>query len=801
MVNNSWDVINIRADDITIIAGSEQIFAGDYAFVLKNRNGSTPPIWKMERAYPQWFGAEDCSKTVSEALNDIKAGNLASGISRLKGIIDSSDAINAAIKLKRRGEVFIPRGFYKISRHISVPPGIQLRGEGTTDQRPSDYGTVIFPCATQGQVMTNSQYYRNPSNAATRACTLPDFPLHPDDVDWLNQGYAVERQYGYMVAVGLKESCTLHYKKISEETDPVTGEVISVQYSNYPQSIEYEGDSGHTSVGAEISSIAFFDLMSIAQNNNVTNDYATLRAILTGGAVTIRDVRVYGLSQLVSSGTFSDQMRIEHCSFNGPVKLRSAGNANLRATLYPTKIYGFDVTKGGDAFVMHGCHAAVYNDHIGALKLRSCNGGSMTGNILNSDVLIELCRGIDFAGNHMEYGSRLTIASSAVAVRGNFIWRGEKAAITIRRYDKGGFLHYHCSVTLDNNQLFWRSQHYDVNHPDVDPPQAAHFLFPYDVVTDGYASISVNNTFRNCNRGANGEESYFGILMGWLKMKGLQSDPNCLDEEQAYTYEGDDPRNVVGTDYARISAFEEFNRVSHIASIGSKVVGRNVSTMPTTLVTSEFRTDRNGTTGITPTFTVEKRAQSRAADGWKAVGVRFEYRMWVLADFERRIVLSGPIEKSETYCPAANENLWIRLGHGTITDFSIPAGPYLLYVERTAYDANNESIGLASVTLPVCAASMLWDDGEYLSGFAWTEISQSLASQWASNYNAKVEQVTFNGRNVECLLDEMPNLTPGSNPIPLFNSTEWIPGDVLRAGDGTSPAPHWVMTSHGWRKM
>ena len=764
---NPKETITIKGDNITIEAGPFQIFEGSFEF--KASDGVSHHNWMMECAYPQWFGAKSCANNI---------GNPDS-----TSATDASAAINAAIRLKRVGRVKIPAGIYKITRFINVLPGIILEGETPRFSGNEHYGTVLFPWHDNGSspVAFSPREQLGEATVPVQISNL-NFPPHPNDVNWYNgAGNATPNDCGYMMLIGIDESCTANYRANDK----------------YPNSITYKESSSAQPrvVGTEIRNIAFTSF------GNTSKEHRYMRAILMGGAVKLNQVRVYELSQLCCSMTSSDERYVERCSFTPPAFAQASNASAYNWGEYPQKIYAIDLEGGGDAMNVIGNHVATYSEKIGSLKVRSCNGGSITGNILNSDVLIELCRGIDFAGNHMEYGSRLTIASSAVAVRGNCIWRGEKAAITIRRYDKGGFLHYHCSVTLDNNQLFWRSQHYDVNHPDVDPPQAAHFLFPYDVVTDGYASISVNNTFRNCNRGANGEESYFGILMGWLKMKGLQSDPNCLDEEQAYTYEGDDPRNVVGTDYARIPAFEEFNRVSHIASIGSKVVGRNVSTMPTTLVTSEFRTDRNGTTGITPTFTVEKRAQSRAADGWKAVGVRFEYRMWVLADFERRIVLSGPIEKSETYCPAANENLWIRLGHGTITDFSIPAGPYLLYVERTAYDANNESIGLASVTLPVCAASMLWDDGEYLSGFAWTEISQSLASQWASNYNAKVEQVTFNGRNVECLLDEMPNLTPGSNPIPLFNSTEWIPGDVLRAGEGTSPAPHWVMTSHGWRKM
>lgn len=831
IINETGNTIIVQGDDITLKADPEQIFQGDFDFRRQGKSvpnpayetdhtqpqeiwviNDKPAQWKMERAYPQWFGAVDCSADVIKALSYIKAGNLAAGISQLNEISDSSSAINAAIKLKRRGEVVIPKGYYKICRHISVPPGIQLRGEGTTDQRPSDYGTVIFPWATQGPAMTNSQYYRNTDNVGSRACALPDFPLHPDDVNWLNQGYAVERQYGYMVVVGIKESCTLYYKKISEETDPVTGEIIHVYYSNYPQSIEYKGADGHTSVGTEISSIAFFDLMSIAQNNNVTNDYATLRAILMGGAVTLRDVRVYGLSQLASAGAFSDQMQIEHCSFNDPVKLRSNDNESVRRALYPTKIYGFDFVKGGDAFVMRGCHVSTYNDRIGALKLRSCNGGSITGNILNSDVLIELCRGIDFAGNHLEYGATLTVATSAVSVRDNYIWRGTRPAITLRRFEGDAYNLSHWSAELSNNQLFWRDQH------NIGEPQAAQSVYEFDIRTDGYGTLDIHNTFHTSSRLGPAEGSYFGLKMEWMEM-------------HRYAIDNDHTTEVgFSEETASKEPFEEFNRISHIASASSHIEGRNVMPMPKAISIAELARGRDCHSTSKLHFDADL-AKVDEKDRWKineealdeARECIYKYKAWIYADYSRRLLIPNPFPylSQEPNCPEAiildpkydsekighlqpdpvypenatdkqYYNLRLLLGRGERSNMDVPIGPYWMYIERTAIK-NNQVLNTKAITVPVTSSCMFWDDGEYLSGYAWGD---EINSNPASTYNLKPSRVIYHGTNVECICDyEVPKITY-ANTLQINGS--WLDGDIVREMVNGAVVS-WLKTASGWK--
>lgn len=834
LVNGAGCDIILKGDNVTIEAGPVEIFQKDednnYGFNIKASDGVSDPQWTMERAYPQWFGAKDCSSAVGEALAMLSGGNISGGKLKLELIPDSSEAINAAIKLKSRGEVVIPKGYYKLSRSINVRPGIRLRGEGSIDRRDMVSGTILFPWRSPGHSGKDYSSYQYDENASDQNNkSLLDFPLPPNDVDWLNKYQNYDFRFGYMMTACIKDKCRVKYKKVGGTGNNST-------YSSYPSSIEYIPDTGNRLVGTEISSLSMVDLMSLGVKG-IPNQYgqATMRAILIGGAVTIRDVRVYGLSQFVSStnSEYEDLHRIEHCIFSGPVTLND-GNI-MYNRLYPEKIYAYELSGYGDGLVFQGNHKSQYSSRIGALHLKSCNGGSVTGNILNGDVLIENSQGIDFAGNHMEYGSRLTIASSGVVVRGNFIWRGEKAAITIRRFDSGGYLYYHSSVTLDNNQLFWRMQHYAIQHDDEnnnpdsdpdsdpepvpDPPQAAHFLFPYDVVTDGYASITINNTFRQCFRNIYGESSYFGILMGWLEMKGLQSDSNKLDEEQAYTYAGEDPRDIIGTDYARISAFEEFNRISHLASIGSKVVGRQVTPMPSTIdkLSFDFHRVSSGEVGMrigSRNVTYEDK------DGWKipddvAYRAYQDYRAWLFADYQRRILMKGPVNllsyyddegKEQCRITDAKQNLWIAIGQGNITNWNVPSGPYWLYIERQSYTEQSDqnsgpqqgglrsTLSMHRAVLPMSNATILWDDGLILSGYNW-ETMESAGNFSNPEVNNNVERVQYHGKNVECLFSAAPSIAGGQPQLVGL----WLDGDVIKwVSNGVMVT--YCKSNGSWRK-
>ena len=132
----------LTGDNTRLIAPITQIFGEDI---------TVDGIWVMDRAYPQWFGARnDISnnefwhlRVACEAAKSTEENPLApeaekdkiekardTALKNLKAWkVDSSDAINKAMKLKHAGEVFLPKGEYAICKTLQVPHGIVLRGE------------------------------------------------------------------------------------------------------------------------------------------------------------------------------------------------------------------------------------------------------------------------------------------------------------------------------------------------------------------------------------------------------------------------------------------------------------------------------------------------------------------------------------------------------------------------------------------------------------------------------------------------------------------------------------------------
>ena len=153
-------------DHVTLAHGTTLIFAGgkitgsgtltgDYTRLVApitqifGKDITVDGIWEMDRAYPQWFGArndissaefcllrEACEAAANQ--NKLDAESIKKDIetarnNALKQLdawnVDSSDAINKAMKLKHGGEVFLPKGEYAICKTLQVPHGIVLRGE------------------------------------------------------------------------------------------------------------------------------------------------------------------------------------------------------------------------------------------------------------------------------------------------------------------------------------------------------------------------------------------------------------------------------------------------------------------------------------------------------------------------------------------------------------------------------------------------------------------------------------------------------------------------------------------------
>ncbi|MDR2914317.1 MAG: glycoside hydrolase family 55 protein [Tannerella sp.] len=104
-----------------IIAPITQIF---------NASLNVTGTWDIDRSYPQWFGAQSYTSISTSS-------------------VDCAAAINKAILMKQTGEVFIPRGWYRVNSSIIVKNGIILSGEpGIPYEIVATTGTVLVPGAS-----------------------------------------------------------------------------------------------------------------------------------------------------------------------------------------------------------------------------------------------------------------------------------------------------------------------------------------------------------------------------------------------------------------------------------------------------------------------------------------------------------------------------------------------------------------------------------------------------------------------------------------------------------------------------
>lgn len=427
----------IRGDNTRIVAPLCQIFDDDV---------EVDGVWAVDRAYPQWFGAVAYS-SVEEAE---------------KGII-ADDAINKAIKFKKAGEVFIPRGVYLIKNTVKMPAGIQLVGEvgssnGSYEKR-DDCGTVLLAKYDVAQ-------YENEENLDVIA------------VEEEEQGKKVVKyKNNYVLEVNT-------YFGDSPETEDV--ESGECWYYQYP------------TTGTLIKNIRFVNNTGLITYGGDKKLKAALKCCICYGGATFDNVIWYNFAQAVRFPKYyADDKSIVNCTFN---------NARYAEIPEEEHLYAFDMGWLGDALLFQ--HNQINDgDYTKGLRISSCGGGVVSANVINADVMIENSKGITFSSNHMEYGAKLFIRQSNVTTSNNYFWRGVAPSVIIwgSQWNDGSV------VTMNGDMfLFYNSIYYGEAKQDEFLDKAE---CEYDVAIDGNTVLNLSNVYRY-EAGAAFEKMYmFGIKL------------------------------------------------------------------------------------------------------------------------------------------------------------------------------------------------------------------------------------------------------------------------------------------------
>lgn len=699
LINPGINAITLSGQNVFINASPQHIFVGEIEF-----SGT----WLMDRAYPQWFGASNCVKTLYDNRFNPRITDIISDLP------DSSVAINKAINLIGRGEVLIPRGFYKLTHFINVPVGIRLIGEGSDFVGIYDYGTILFPWVNNDELGNNTPESKfgnlfldeaaaDPDNIIVKLSENVSFPRCSENAGWAN---------GYMVLVNTADECRYMCNYIGKTGD-------KYEYTiNY---IIYNIKQPYPPYGTKICNIGFTDITQI-MDCKFDYSYGFMRGVMFNGSLELHSSRVYLLSQVCFSigRDFADGRSIRNCAF-------------APATNYVPrdKIYGFDLRGMGDNLDFYN-NSTDFNEKIGALHIKSTNGANICDNILNSEVLIEGSKAVNFSSNHCECGMQIDIWDSAVNLSGNFIICGPDPAIKLRRM-QFPITTYTSSVVLSNNTFIY----YDNT---IGWPERCNYVSPYDIVTDGYAIVKMNNCFRTKGTPDVFAGNYLGIQMGKFDL--------IANTEGNYIWDS-------GVYYP----LPDFNGHSYINSGNCSINQLTVHNMPVKISKPDaFSIDYGIISNIDGYLWLDPQGKTEP----------LAYQIVVLCDITRKIALYKKDFGQYVTPKGNNDNV----------EFQI-SGIYDNAILRLVRKSSQNEFWY--VHLHLCGAHKLYDNYSSVSGYEWNSCSGA-----EMEFNTNIETVTYIGANVECI----------STSCPRYG--EWTNGDMVYDNNPGKEGNYWIFMNNMW---
>ena len=732
----------LTGDNTRLIAPITQIFGEDI---------TVDGIWEMDRAYPQWFGARnDISnnefwhlRVACKAAKSTKENPLAPAAEKdniekardaaLKNLkawkVDSSDAINKAMKLKHAGEVFLPKGNYAICKTLKVPYGIVLRGE------LGDYTNN-----------TITRWITDENNKLKKDITqLPDgdYPLGGDTPP---------------------DNLTSYYK---------LGTIIRPLNTNYPLTVDSDGtpitsfdnnfavvinpnihpNEYHNEAWEHQFPPAFTTIRDIHFTNFWT-ETPSMRGIYAIGGMKIENVTWSQFVQAVATpdDMYCDGKTIINCGFSSPVGCifkdfvfdTLVGNPEKiikRFAQDQKEYYAFDLSGLGDNLYFHHNHLGM-GEITGGLKLRSSNGAQISCNIINDNIAFYNCKGISFSTNHCEDGIQVKISNSQIDFSGNYFHKGKKPTFLIRDdYARGSINVQSSTIALQNNSLVF------LDHEDESSSLYIGNISPYDIQTDGYLSLSIQNTYRyRTPRNAGGNIHPCGITI----LKEIWTE---------------------GVAEPELIPFTEFNDLSYLLS-GSSLIKPN------------FHIVHNHVVNNTQFFRGAAMANNNIV--WFLEKSAYHYRMQTIWDKKRLIGSStltlGDFNLGEidTYTKKA-QGLLLNIGTNS---YDVPSdGNGNQVVIRLMRARANGNTAYHSIEIPVCGTRFLYDNGLSVCGFKWKQ-ETSIAPL---TVNTMIQSIHFVGDNVVCKGTACPTVG------------EWTVGDIVYNTGTASNNAMWIYTANGWQ--
>lgn len=389
--------------------------------------------WLNDRVYPQWFGAV-AYKSCGEA-------SAASSVC-------SADAIERAVRMAVYGEVFIPRGYYRIARTIKLPFGVNIRGASSVEwdyDGVTKYGTVLVSAFDYEGLKSRLQGVDDNCESCKE------------------NNYLIEINVQWVVIVENPEDDAEKWKKIIVPRS-------EIEYTTRETSIK--------NLRLRNSSLPLL--------KDIGREQAYLMyGILSGASLNMDGVTFQHFGQALR---FTDNYIDNKCVVN--CTMSEYWDAYMLNQDEAHKPYAFNMGFLGDALMF--AHNGVSGFVNKGLLVNNCGGAMICDNIITAESKIRQSKAVDFSSNHLERGTILKIEDSEVTMRSNYFWLGQEPVVQISGADGS-------VVSMDGDAFRFYDSAFYMSQSDFEKTEAengAIYKIKADIALDKQSKLSLSNVYR-----------------------------------------------------------------------------------------------------------------------------------------------------------------------------------------------------------------------------------------------------------------------------------------------------------------
>lgn len=407
---------------------------GDFAQIeasLEEIFSSTVKIegdWLNDRVYPQWFGAV-AYKSCGEAS--------------AAGSVCSAEAIEHAAKMAVYGEVFIPRGYYRIARTIKLPFGVNICGASSLEweyKGVTKYGTVLVSAFDYEGLKSRLQEVDDNCESC--------------------------KENNYLIEINVQ------WVEIEDE---MLNKKIIVPRSE----IEY------TTRETSIKNLRLRN-SSLPLLKDIGREQAYLMyGILSGASLNMDGVTFQHFGQALR---FTDNYIDNKCVVN--CTMSEYWDAYMLNQDEAHKPYAFNMGFLGDALMF--AHNGVSGFVNKGLLVNNCGGATICDNIITAESKIRQSKAVDFSSNHLERGTILKIEDSEVTMRSNYFWLGQEPVVQISGADGS-------VVSMDGDAFRFYDSAFYMSQSDFEKTKddnVAIYKIKADIALDKQSKLNLSNVYR-----------------------------------------------------------------------------------------------------------------------------------------------------------------------------------------------------------------------------------------------------------------------------------------------------------------